>query len=131
MLDHVLVATDGSAAGKRATEVALALAEQCDAAVDVVHVLEDADRTAGDRGVLDDAAATAADTDLAVETHALEGDPAERIVAFAADRGADLLVLGRRGRSGLGERLLGSVTERVLRSTHRSVLVVDEREAES
>jgi nucleotide-binding universal stress UspA family protein len=36
--------------------------------------------------------------------------------------------MGSHGRSGVRRALLGSVTERVLRSTHRPVMVIDYRD---
>jgi len=52
------------------------------------------------------------------------GAPADRIVAVAEQRGADLIVVGT-SEPGFLERLLtGSVSEDVSRSTHRDVLIV-------
>ena len=42
------------------------------------------------------------------------GEPAETILAVARERGADLIVLGTHGRSGLERLLKGSVAEAVL-----------------
>jgi nucleotide-binding universal stress UspA family protein len=50
------------------------------------------------------------------------GRPVEEIVRAAED--ADLLVMGTHGRSGFERLFLGSVTEKVLRTTHRPVLTV-------
>ena len=44
-----------------------------------------------------------------------QGSPHEQITAAARERGADLLVMGATGRTGLVRVLLGSVTRRVLR----------------
>ena len=52
------------------------------------------------------------------------GDPSREIVAFAADRGADLIVMGTRGRTGLPHVLLGSVAEKVSRAAHCPVVTV-------
>lgn len=51
------------------------------------------------------------------------GDPAEQVVEAARDAEADLVVLGTRGRGGLGRVLLGSVARAVLLSAPCSVLV--------
>jgi nucleotide-binding universal stress UspA family protein len=53
-----------------------------------------------------------------------EGDPADEILAEAADGAADLVVLGTHGRRSFERWILGSVTDRVARSADRSVLVV-------
>ncbi len=52
------------------------------------------------------------------------GDPATEIVATARDSGADLIVLGSHGRTGLSRVLLGSVARTVARESNASVLVV-------
>lgn len=55
------------------------------------------------------------------------GDPAAEIVRFAREPGADLLVLGTHGRSGLEHALMGSIAERVLRKSACPVLTVRPR----
>ncbi len=54
----------------------------------------------------------------------ISGNPSRLIVEFAKDWGADLIVVGRRGRSGLKELVLGSVSNYVVHRAHNSVLVV-------
>jgi nucleotide-binding universal stress UspA family protein len=53
-----------------------------------------------------------------------EGDPAKAIVDEAQARGADLIVMGTRGLTGLDRMVLGSVARNVLTHAHCSVLVV-------
>ena len=52
------------------------------------------------------------------------GPPAEAIVKYAEDAGADLIVMGSRGRTGIQRILLGSVAARVVQLAHCPVLVV-------
>jgi nucleotide-binding universal stress UspA family protein len=52
------------------------------------------------------------------------GDPAREILATAAERGADLIVTGSRGRGGLDRLLLGSVARNILVHAHCSALIV-------
>lgn len=52
------------------------------------------------------------------------GDPAREIIAEAAETGADVVVIGSRGRTGLARVFLGSVARNVLHSSEASVLVV-------
>ncbi len=62
---------------------------------------------------------------LTVECHLIESDDAAgAIVDFKADVGADLVVLGARGRTGLKALLLGTTAERVIRESACSVLTV-------
>ena len=55
----------------------------------------------------------------------LEGDPADRIVAFAAEHEADLIVMGTHGARGIEKILLGSVAERVLKRAACPVLIIN------
>lgn len=49
--------------------------------------------------------------------------PAPAILELAEEEGADLIVLGTHGRGGLRRLVLGSVADKVIRGTHRPVLV--------
>jgi nucleotide-binding universal stress UspA family protein len=53
-----------------------------------------------------------------------EGKPAAEIIRFAAEKKADLIVIGSRGKGGLERLLLGSVADEVVRTAPCSVLVV-------
>jgi nucleotide-binding universal stress UspA family protein len=124
MFDRFLIATDGSDCARRAAKYGLELAARYDAAVDVVSVYR-GDEAQG-QATLDEIADLAADVGVAVDTELLSGKPARSIVDYADETGADLIVVGRRGRSGVRERLLGSITERVLRRSGPPVLTVPE-----
>src|SRR5262245_37856393 len=62
--------------------------------------------------------------DVEVRHAFLVGDPAEQILRRADEEGADLIVLGTHGRTGLARLLMGSVAETVLGGASCSVLVV-------
>lgn len=137
MFDRILVAVDGSECAKRAAGVGVELGELYDADVEIVNVRRDRtqsdarpddDPEAASRGILDDAAAAADDSGVTVETRSVSGRPSKAIVDRAAAFDADLIVMGRRGRSGLRDRLLGTVLEGVLRRTDVPVLTVPDVE---
>jgi nucleotide-binding universal stress UspA family protein len=54
----------------------------------------------------------------------LSGDPADRLVQAALELGADLVVVGRRGRAGTPDRALGRVSAGVVSRAPCDVLVV-------
>jgi len=60
-----------------------------------------------------------------VEHRLEDGPPAETILRMARDEGADVIVLGTQGRTGLGRLLLGSVAEQVVRQAPCPVLTVN------
>jgi nucleotide-binding universal stress UspA family protein len=82
----------------------------------------DAARAAA-KEILDDALAHAKGSKVQVRAEAVEGDCVSALVDLATQRGADLIVVGSHGRSGLSRALLGSVAEGILRSSPLPVLV--------
>lgn len=54
----------------------------------------------------------------------IEGKPAEMIIKVADKWGADLIVLGTQGRTGLSNILLGSVAEKAIRHSTIPLLVI-------
>jgi nucleotide-binding universal stress UspA family protein len=70
----------------------------------------------------------AADRNVTVHEEVRVGTPHDVIAGYADNEDIDLVGMDSHGRSGVHRALLGSVTERVLRSTHVPVLVVDEHE---
>ncbi len=73
--------------------------------------------------------AQAAGNGLVIETYQYMGKPGPKICEVAETWGADLVVIGRRGRRGLTELLLGSVSNYVLHHASCSVFIVH-RESE-
>jgi nucleotide-binding universal stress UspA family protein len=59
-----------------------------------------------------------------VEAVTAVGEPAAEIVAHVKEKGADLVVVGTHGRTGLTHALMGSVAERVVRRAPCPVLTV-------
>jgi len=61
----------------------------------------------------------------------LVGDPPDEITSYARRVGADLIVVGTHGRTGIRRALLGSVAEQVVRRARSPVLVVPGRSPDS
>lgn len=133
MYDTIVVPTDGSDLSERALDRAVALADG--ATVHVVHVVTPAAFSTVEGGTILElleadgrelvgAAAERTRGACEVETAVLAGSPHRAIVDHAADVGADLIVMGTHGRTGLAHVALGSVTERVVRSASVPVMTV-------
>src|SRR5579862_7164923 len=131
-LEHVLVATDFSDHARRAVERACRLPLQRGARLDVLHVMPrlhpsffaKAEQSA--RAILDEwveLAAARAPSGVTASAVLDVGDASVGIVDDAEERGAELIVLGRHGRHPLGEAVLGTTTERVLRRGSTPVLM--------
>ena len=65
---------------------------------------------------------------LEVEPLIISGVPAKEIVKIADSRDASLIVVGSHGRSNLASALMGSVSEKVIRTAKQPVLVVRREE---
>lgn len=74
--------------------------------------------------ILQSFAAEARKAEVEVEFRQISGSPARNICSMAREYAADLIVIGRRGRSGLSEMILGSVSNYVVHHAHCSVLIV-------
>lgn len=81
-------------------------------------------QTAEAEGLVARAAATVAAARVTTETVVREGDARSVIVDEAEAWGADLIVVGSHGRTGLKRWLLGSVAQAVVGHAHCSVEVV-------
>jgi nucleotide-binding universal stress UspA family protein len=124
---RILCPVDFSRHSRHAIEQALAIARESAAEIAAMHVAvlgsPQAPLCADLRGFLDSFEARGVPIDAVL----FEGDPATRIVDYAASWKADLVVMGTHGRTGVERVLLGSVTERVLRKTRSAVLTVPRR----
>ena len=136
MFDRIIIAVDGSDEARRAARRGLRLAQGFDATVDVLSVVEQkalrlteasaekAQLRERGEGALTEIEELASEFGQTVTTKLLEGKPAVRISEYADEQDADLIVVGRQGLTGLGQRLLGGVTERVLHRSDVPVLVI-------
>jgi nucleotide-binding universal stress UspA family protein len=74
--------------------------------------------------ILDAAAAEARKEGIEVQTHPVEGDPADAILNVAEETKADLIVVGNKGMTGARRYLLGSVPNNVSHHAPCSVIIV-------
>jgi nucleotide-binding universal stress UspA family protein len=143
-LSRILVPTDFSSASDEALEYGKMLAARVGASLHVLHVIEEPE-IAGAWGSeiyvaelprIREAAQRAAEErlnqiftqtkgeDLQLSTEIADGHVARTIVEIARRRRIDLIVMGTHGRSGVAHWLLGSVTEKALRTAPCPVLAV-------
>jgi nucleotide-binding universal stress UspA family protein len=61
---------------------------------------------------------------LGIRAEVKEGSPAETIVDFAQENQVSLIVMATHGRSGIRRWFLGSVADKVVRSSHVPVLLI-------
>lgn len=140
MYTSIVVPLDGSAFGKRALPVALALARRDHAAVHLVHVHEPV-VFAGSEPVYDtrlieelrqamrtDLTALAAqltrEAALPVEAEFLDGPIVPTLEGYLAGRAPDLVVMMTHGRGGVRRAWLGSVADGLVRRSPAPVLLL-------
>lgn len=137
MYRRIVVGYDGSAASKKAFETACSLARRDEAELWVISVArppEIADDVETEAVIENSrryhqrmlAELKGVVTRKRIKTHfeVAVGHPAEQIIYCADRHGADLIVVGDRGRSKFARLLLGSVSKQVAEHAGRPVLVV-------
>ena len=132
-LRTVMLTTDGSAQSAAAAELVARWPIFDLARILVVTVSAEAPPPRGlgagsppaaDQRRIDAVAALLMDAGRDVVSEVLSGRPGPRIAEEARTHAVDLIVIGSRGRTGLGRTLLGSVAGDVLASATCSVLIV-------
>jgi nucleotide-binding universal stress UspA family protein len=141
---RIVVGTDGSDTAAEAVRQALDLAKLSGAQLSIVSAYEplpkrrveeekqaapaDVQYEIGPREdvnlVLDAAAADARKDGIEVQTHPVQGEPAEAILNVAEETKADLIVVGNKGMTGARRFLLGSVPNNVSHHAPCSVIIV-------
>lgn len=135
-LRRILVGYDASVESERALETALALGKSTDSSVLVLSVARPPEPdTSGDANTLLNGARRQFENALSrlrhrlqqngiqIETQVAVGHPAEEILRKAEQQQVDLIVVGRRGMSGIKELALGSISEHVLSHASCPVMV--------
>jgi nucleotide-binding universal stress UspA family protein len=147
MFQKILVALDSSQLGKYVFEEALSLAKATNASLMLLHVLSDAEVGNWEHQTLDEhldrielyrqqglellqsSSAIASQAGVSAEVTQIPGSAPAEICALAKSWGADLIVVGHRGLSGLQELFAGSISNYVMHYAPCSVWTVQERGA--
>lgn len=149
MIERILLTLDGSPLAEEAIEQALFHAEKSQAELHILRVvsplaksyragkaslsaIETAERDLKvmAQDYLDEKAEALSQSGLKIVTTMRYGQPHEMILDYATKNEVDLIVMARRGESGLTRWLIGSVTDHVVRASTVPVLVVPVQKAE-
>lgn len=117
----IVVGTDGSPGATRAVQQAIRL---CKALDDELHIVAVSDRPDSSESALAAAAADAADQGVTAIMHALQGNPAEKLLDVAEETGAAILVVGSKGMRGDDREWLGNIPDKISHKGLCSVLIV-------
>ena len=138
MYRRIIVGLDGSEGSWRALDVAMALTRwskselfllsveelpRYPAAVDEIEGEERAVRRFFNK-IQREAAARVTSTGLAVHREIRAGHPGQALPGYVQEIGADLVVIGHTGRSGIWGRVLGTTADKIVDHAPCSVLVV-------
>jgi nucleotide-binding universal stress UspA family protein len=139
MFKKILVAVDNSPPAGRALDVAVTMAQQFDAQLAVVHVIDWCRAFSPELAIVDQAkltelraegvtvlqnACARVPPELLEDGYLREGDPADTILAMANEFSADLIVIGSDSRGRLAHFLLGSTADSVIRKAKCPVVAV-------
>lgn len=150
----IIVPVDFSDHSLRALPYAISLAERFDAKLKIVYVSEpslqvsdaawvhvddraiDEKHLAECRRNMQKLVLNQIPDDVPADAEILSGNPVDRIIRYAEDVNADLIVMATHGRSGLSHVLMGSTAEHVVRRAPCPVLTLKhpmlvKRESES
>jgi nucleotide-binding universal stress UspA family protein len=119
---EVLVATDFSETAADAVRVAVQHARRAGARLHLLHVVPPHTDPVLQRRL--EQLAAELESTVPVVTAVRTGVPAACIVDYAAQHGVELIVVGTHGRTGVTRALIGSVAERVVRTSPCPVLTV-------
>jgi nucleotide-binding universal stress UspA family protein len=121
---NILLCVAGMPHAEPAVSLGAIIACATQSSVTLLHVIRsEEDRADGERFL---AAAREMLPDLTVDMRIRRGDPVKQILAEVRGSDYDLTIIGARRGSGLAERLLGSVAQKVVRRIPTSVLVARE-----
>lgn len=139
---RILVPVDGSAGSDRAVDTAVAVAEACGAALDILFVSYFSSETDEAEDIdtwLPEIVAAPAGNEIKmaleqarhrvpegieVKLHQRTGNPAKRIVEFAREHDAETIVIGGQDLGFVRGFFLGSVSQEVMESAPGAVIVV-------
>jgi nucleotide-binding universal stress UspA family protein len=133
MYANILIPTDGSQGAQAAIEHGLEIAQQYEATVHALYVVDTRVSRSGPlletlhqegREAVRDVEVAGAQASLDVISEIVEGAPPEEILEYSATHGIDLVVMGTQGRTGVDRFVMGSVAERVVRQSPVPVLTV-------
>jgi len=153
MMKKILVAVDGSEKAKRAARKGAELSEQLEAKVTLIHVYKQSAKAPVDefnvmdthlkdenmidiikrheesivekkKQILEEDAKYFTEKNIEVEKIFRYGDPADIVCEFAEENAFDLIIVADKGHSKVGRFLLGSISDKIVRHSNISVLVV-------
>lgn len=130
MFDKIMVPTDGSEFALRAEDIAIAIAEKFKAKIVAVHIIDEKliypfeDLEDEGKEILEKTALKGEKQDVTVDQVLIVGNPTRDMAKIVEKTGAELVVIGTHGKTGLTKILMGSVAENAIKTVKIPVLLV-------
>jgi nucleotide-binding universal stress UspA family protein len=137
---NIVVATDFSDISDKAFFTAIDLAKGLDANLHVIHIVQIHPANIPESGMVNveelqavEEQAANENLDKSIEKHGqglnitkaiLHGDPATQVNKVVKEVGADMIVMGTHGRTGIAHLVMGSVAESVLKNSEVPVMCI-------
>ncbi|WP_353684601.1 universal stress protein [Thermodesulfovibrio sp. 3907-1M] len=122
--DKILIATDGSVYSQIAASEAIGIAKRFNSELIAVSVAKKDENIPYAEESVKMVKEAAEREGVKIQTVVAKGEPFEQIVDVANKNAVGLIVMGTYGRTGIEKFFMGSVTERVIGTSARPVIVV-------
>ena len=130
MFKTIIVPTDGSKFAERAEDVAISIAKNFNGKLVVLYIIDEKliypyeVLEEEGKNILKNASKKAEEQDIIADTVLIVGDPTHDMTKIVEKTGADLVVIGTHGKTGLEKFLMGSVAENAIKTVEVPVLLV-------
>jgi nucleotide-binding universal stress UspA family protein len=134
-MKRILVGFDGSEGSKQALNKSISLLDEKGELVILAVIPSPSEKTFVDKemfrtikkkaeDMIDELVSDIGQQDFTVKGIIEKGDPSVQIINISSSLNVDLIVLGSKGTSKIGQYLLGSVANKVVQYAHKPVMVV-------
>jgi len=130
MFKTIMVPTDGSKNAQKAEDVAISIALNYQAKLMVVHIIDEKliypfeVLEEDGKKILERVTLKGKDQGVDIQQVLIVGNPTHDMAKIVEKTGADLVVIGSYGKSGLQKLLMGSVAENTIKTVKIPVLLV-------
>ncbi len=132
MFKSIMVPTDGSEFAGKAEDVAIEMAKKFDSNIVAVHIIDDKliypFEVLEEEGktILKNVREKGEKNDVKVDEVLIVGNPTRDMKKIAEKVGAEIIVIGTHGKTGLEKLIMGSVAESTLKTVKVPVLLLRE-----
>jgi nucleotide-binding universal stress UspA family protein len=130
MFNRIMVPTDGSKYALKAEDVAISVAKNFKGRLVVVHIIDETLINPFEvleeegKSILEKTSKKGMDEGVEVDQVLITGKPAHDMAKIVEKVGADLVVVGTHGKTGLKKILMGSVAESTIKTVKVPILLV-------